>query len=149
MEQQAKKIIEKLEIQLRAYPNEIFGILCPRSEDVDQLWSLIASSPLGTLCSLQKGGDHSSFDPGRPIIVGTFHSSKGVEFRSVHLAACESLKRFRLQRNMSYMAVTRCKTSLSIYYSDDLPGYFEKALVELGPARDLPKIKDVFSGRRA
>jgi superfamily I DNA/RNA helicase len=149
MDQQAKKIIERLEVQLRAYPNELFGVLCPRSEDVDQLWSLLASSPLGKLCSLQKGGDHSSFDPAKPIIVGTFHSAKGVEFRGVHLAACESLKRFRLQRNMSYMAVTRCKTSLSIYYSDDLPGYFEKALAELGPARDLPKIKDVFAGRRA
>jgi hypothetical protein len=45
------------------------------------------------------------------------------------------------------MAVTRCKTTLSIYYSDDLPGYFERALTHLEPAPDLPKIKDLFGKR--
>lgn len=145
---QAERIIEKLSVQLKAYPDELLGVLCPRSEDVDETWRMLASSPLGGLCTLQKGGDHSVFERDKPIIVGTFHSAKGVEFRGVHLAACESLKRFRLQRNISYMAVTRCKTTLAIHYSGDLPGYFEKALTRLEPTRDLPKLKDVF-GRKS
>jgi DNA helicase IV len=148
LDEQAEIIIGKLSLQLKAYPDELFGVLCPRSEDVDELWRIITDSPLGDHCMLQKGGEHSAFKQGKPIIVGTFHSAKGVEFRGVHLAACESLKRFRLQRNISYMAVTRCKTTLSIYYSGDLPGYFEKALAHLEPARDLPKIRDTF-GRKA
>jgi len=145
--EQAEKIIEKASIQLKAYPGELLGILCPMSEDVDAIWQILMDSPLADQALLQKGGEHSTFDPDKSIIVGTFHSAKGVEFRGLHLAACEALKRFRLQRNISYMAVTRCKTSLSIYYSDDLPGYFEKALRSLEPTPDLPRIKDVF-GRK-
>jgi DNA helicase IV len=147
LHKQAEKIIEKLSIQLKAYPDELLGVLCPRGEDVDEVWQLIGNSPLQDLCVLQKGGDHSAFVRGKPIIVGTFHSAKGVEFRGLNLAACESLKRFRLQRNIAYMAVTRGKTTLSIHYSNDLPGYFEKALTHLEPTKDLPKLKDVFSGK--
>lgn len=148
LQKQVQRIVEKLSIQLKAYPDELLGVLCPRSEDVDEVWQLISQSPLRKMCMLQKGGDHSAFLSDKPIIVGTFHSAKGVEFRALHLAACESLKRFRLQRNIAYMAVTRCKTTLSIHYSDDLPGYFERALAHLEPSRDLPKIKDVFGGQK-
>jgi superfamily I DNA/RNA helicase len=146
--EQTRRIIEKLSVQLKAYPDdELFGVLCPRVEDVDTIWRIIADSPLGDVAILQKGGEHAAFDPERPIVVGTFHSAKGVEFRGLHLAGCDALKRFRLQRNISYMAVTRCKTTLSIYYSNELPGYFEKALGAVDPVPSLPKIKDVF-GRK-
>jgi superfamily I DNA/RNA helicase len=147
LRRETQKIIEKLVLQLKAYPDELFGVLCPRNEDVSEVWQLMAESPLCNLCALQKGGEHSAFVKGKPIIVGTFHSAKGIEFRGLHLAACESLKRFRLQRNIAYVAVTRCKTTLSIHYSDDLPGYFERALMQLEPTKDLPKIKDVFGGK--
>ena len=40
---------------------------------------------------------------------------------------------FQHQRNMAYTAVTRAKTSLSIYYCDSLPGYFDQALKSLEP----------------
>jgi len=146
---QASRILEKVGVQLNAYPNELVGILCPRTEDVDLIWQVLQASHLGHLCSLQKGGEHTSFEANKPVIIGTFHSAKGVEFRALHLAACESLKKFRLQRNISYMAVTRCKTTLSIYYSGDLPGYFERALVEVGPPPNLPRLKDVFGGKRS
>ena len=147
LRKETQKIIEKLVLQLKAYPDALFGVLCPRNEDVNEVWQLMSESPLCGLCVLQKGGEHSAFVKGKPIIVGTFHSAKGIEFRGLHLAACESLKRFRLQRNIAYVAVTRCKTTLSIHYSDDLPGYFERALMQLEPTKDLPKIKDVFGGK--
>jgi superfamily I DNA/RNA helicase len=145
--EQTRRIIEKLSLQLKAYPDEFLGVLCPRSEEVDRVWQGIADSPLADLATLQKGGEHAEFDQGKPIVVGTFHSAKGVEFRGLHLAGCESLRKFRLQRNISYMAVTRCKTTLSIYYSDDLPGYFERALGNLKPTPSLPRIKDTFGKR--
>src|ERR1035437_7346647 len=85
LQRQAERIIDKLSVQLKAYPDGLFGVLCPRSEDVDEMWRIMIESPLGHLCTLQKGGDHSEFDRGKPIVVGTFHSAKGVEFRGLHL----------------------------------------------------------------
>ena len=48
---------------------------------------------------------------------------------------------------MAFTGVTRAKTSLSLYYSGDIPGYLEGALNVLQPLPDLPDLGDVF-GRK-
>jgi len=92
LSRQTKKVMEKLPAQLKAYPDELIGVLCPLSAEVDEVWEVLSGSPLGNLCILQKGGEHSAFVRGKPIVVGTFHSAKGIEFRALHLAAYETVQ---------------------------------------------------------
>jgi superfamily I DNA and RNA helicase len=146
LKSQAERIISRLDTQLKAYPDELIGILCPRNEEVDAVWEEIKASPFAAQAMLQKSGEHGSFSPDKTIVVGTIHSAKGLEFRSLHIAAAESLKKFQYQRNIAYTAVTRAKTSLSIYYTDSIPGFLEKALRSMEPLPDLPKIADTFGG---
>ncbi|MBM4033033.1 MAG: RNA helicase [Planctomycetes bacterium] len=148
IDDEAQRIIATLQTQLKAYPGELLGVLSPRNEEVGAIWRHIQNSSLSELAVLQCGTDHSAFEPGKPICVCTIHAAKGLEMRAVHLAGAEFLRKFRHQRNMAYTAVTRAKTSLSIYYSDDIPGYLEAALNVLEPPRDLPRLRDVFRNER-
>jgi hypothetical protein len=56
-----------------------------------------------------------------------------LEFRAFHILAAEGLKKFPMQRELTFMGVTRAKTSLCIYHSDGLPSYLEGALSKLNP----------------
>lgn len=144
IEDQADRIIEKLSLQLKAYPDELLGVVCPTIDELMRVWDRILKSPLSQFASLQVSGGHSSFELGRNIIFSTLHGSKGIEVRAMHIASCEFLRKFPYQRNMAFTAVTRTKTSLTLYYSDDIPGYLERALASLQPLPDLPKLGDVF-----
>ncbi len=144
LKNQSERIISRLDAQLKAFPDELIGILCPTNDEVDVLWEAITASPYANRAMLQKSGEHGSFTPDKTIVVGTIHSAKGLEFRSLHIAAAESLKKFQYQRNIAYTAVTRAKTSLSIYYTANIPGYLEKALRSLEPLPELPKVADAF-----
>jgi superfamily I DNA/RNA helicase len=76
---------------------------------------------------------YEAFDQQRDICVCTLHSAKGLEFRAFHILAAEGLKKFPMQRELTFMGVTRAKTSLCIYHSGDLPSYLEGALSKLNP----------------
>jgi len=144
IDDQADRIIERLGLQLKAYPDELLGVVCPTIDEAVRIWDRISSSPLSQFALLQVSGEHSSFDSGKTIMVSTLHGSKGIEVRAMHMASCEYLSRFRHQRNLAFTAVTRTKTSLSLYYAGDIPGYLERALSSLQPLPDLPKLDDVF-----
>lgn len=142
--EQTAKIVDKVRVQLKAYPDELLGILCPKNEELDRVWDAISKTDLAPLCMKQGGGDHSAFDDTKTIHVGNIHSAKGVEFRTVHLAYAESLKDFSYGRNIAFTAVTRAKTSLSIYHIGPIPGYLRQAFTELQPLPKLPTVKDLF-----
>jgi len=144
LDEQIAIIIERLGVQLKAYPGELFGVVCPARDEVMQIWRGIASSPLAPRAMLQLGRDRESFDPTKQICVCTFHAIKGLEVRGLHMAGCELLKKFAHNRNMAFTAITRAKTSVSLYYSDDIHGYLEAALKSLEPLPDIPKLDDVF-----
>jgi len=145
-----KRILAKVENQLKAFPGEMIGILCPKNEDALRIWELVIASEFAQNAVLQVGSNHAPFTAETRICVANFHSAKGLEFRAVHLAGCEKLKKFfGRQRNMAFTAVTRAKTSLSIYYTDSLPGFFEQALCVLEPPPPLPKAADVFKKSRS
>ncbi len=55
--------------------------------------------------------------------------------------------KFSLQRNLAFTAVTRAKTSLSVYHSGALPGYLETALTAAEPRPALPTLDEVFEGK--
>jgi superfamily I DNA/RNA helicase len=144
IEKQAAKIIERLETQLKAFPDQLLGVICPRHEELDKVWDLIAASPVAKKAILQKSSHYVPFDGKKRICVCTLHSAKGLEFRTLHIAGTEFISNFSYGRNMIYTGVTRAKTSLSIYHSDPIPGYLEKAIGKALPPTDPPKLKDAF-----
>ena len=144
---QATRIIRQLSVQLKAYPDELLGVICPKKEDVLRVWEAIENSVLASQAVLQLVGQYKPFDPNTRICVCTLHAAKGLEFRALHIAGCDGFKKFGNQRNLVYTAVTRAKTSLSIYHSGKIPAFLEQALADMEPLKDLPDPKDLFGGK--
>lgn len=128
LEEQVANAIPRIQTQLLAYPGEMIGVLCPRIEDLDSVRDQLGASPISDKIHVQRAGAYSSFSPDRLVVLSTTMGAKGLEFRAVHLLAADNLKRFPTQRNLTYTAVTRTKTSLSVYHQANLAGYFEKGL---------------------
>ena len=94
---------------------------------------------------MQRAGAYSSFSPDRHVVLSTTMGAKGVEFRAAHILAADNLKRFPTQRNLTYTAVTRTKTSLSVYHLENLAGYFEKGLGACEPLKPAePTLDELF-----
>lgn len=148
IDDQCSIAIEEIKTQLFAYPEELIGIVCPRQEELNQVWSILSQSDIADDCQLQQySGGYSAFEPDRRVIVTSIHGAKGLEFRALHILGADWLKKFRTQKNMAYTAVTRCKTSLRIYHENNLPGYLEKGLASLETQPVvLTSIDDLFSG---
>jgi superfamily I DNA/RNA helicase len=149
IDDEADRIVARLDAQLKAFPGELIGIVCPKREDLLRVWAKLQASPFADSAVLQLGEDRLSFDAERPIILCTFHAAKGLEVRSLHMAGCDTLKRFSHNRNMAFTAVTRAKTSLTLYYSDVIHPYLEGALGALTPMPDVPDLDDVFGQRES
>ncbi len=140
--QQVAQAISRIQTQMQAYPGEMIGVFCPRVGDLDEVRALLEASPLGTELHVQRAGAYSSFSPDRVVVLSTTMGAKGLEFRAVHILAADNLKRFPIQRNLTYTAVTRTKTSLSVYHQDGLSGYFEKGLVACQAVKPPPPSLD-------
>jgi superfamily I DNA/RNA helicase len=142
--EQASKVIVSLALQLKTYPGELLGVICPTREVLAEVRSLIEQSSLLSICVIQSSNDVLTFQPTTCVCVCTIHASKGLEFRTVHLVGAEHVKKFRNQRKMAFTAITRAKTTLSIYHSGSLPGYFEEAVDSVQAYKPLPNMKAVF-----
>jgi superfamily I DNA and RNA helicase len=130
---------------LKAYPGEYIGIICPRHQELQHIYNYILKSNLGSFVTIQSSDDkYITFDVKKPIIMCTLHAAKGLEFRTLHIGGFEFIKRFSKQRNISFTSITRSKTSLSVYYSDGLPGYFEQAYVNTLRPPNIPQLNDLF-----
>jgi superfamily I DNA/RNA helicase len=128
-EQQTSAIVQRVQTQLKAYPQGLIGIVSPRQEDLNDLWNRLEASAIAEdAVLLHRSGDLRNFAFGRRVCVSTVHSVKGLEFRAMHLADAERFKNFPAQRQMSYVGVTRAKTSLTVYHRERLAGYFKEAL---------------------
>ncbi|MGB3416860.1 MAG: ATP-binding domain-containing protein [Mesorhizobium sp.] len=128
VDEQVDEAVKRIKQQMQAYPGEMIGVLCPRSEDLKAVAELLFASEIGADVQVQRAGMYTSLDPDLPVVVTTVQGAKGLEFRAVHLMAADKLKNFRMQKNMTYTAVTRAKTSLVVYHQQSLAGYLEKGL---------------------
>lgn len=145
LEEQLTRLVPRIENQLLAYPGEMIGVLCPRVDDLDTVRDQLAASPLSGDIHVQRTGAYSSFSPDRLVVLTTTMGAKGLEFRAVHMLAADNLKRFPTQRNLTYTAVTRTKTSLSVYHEANLAGYFEKGLGACEPVKPAePGLDELF-----
>ena len=145
IDQQTARIVKKLEVQRKAYPNELLGVICPGTGELMQVWRGLSVSSIGQDAILQSADDYSPFGA-KKICVCTMHSAKGLEFRALHIAGCDRLKKFPQQRNLVFTGVTRAKTSLDVYFHESMPAFFEQAFAELLPRPDPPKLEDLFGG---
>jgi superfamily I DNA and RNA helicase len=116
LEEQIALAVPRIQTQLLAYPGEMIGVFCARVEDLDVVREELAASTFRDEIHVQRAGAYSPFSPDRQVVLSTIMGAKGLEFRAVHILAAEALKKFPTQRNLTYTAVTRAKTSLSIYH---------------------------------
>jgi superfamily I DNA and RNA helicase len=121
----------------------MIGVLFPRQKELREAALEFENSSIGSKVHIQQG-EYAPFDNDRRVILATIHGAKGLEFRAVHILGTEHLKKFKAQKNLAFTAVTRCKTSLSIYSDDALPGYLEKGIAACGKKVAEPKIEDLF-----
>ena len=114
---------------------------------METIYEILSTNPIiGSNVGILHSRINNEFPEGKNIIVSTFHAAKGLEFRALHLAACEELKKFPNNRYMAFTAVTRAKTALSVYHCDDIHSYLESALDSINPPPGLPSIEQVFGG---
>lgn len=144
IEAQAELAAELIANQLVAYPNEYIGVLFPRVKELEAAATALGATSIAGKTHVQQG-EYSAFSEDRPVILATIHSAKGLEFRAVHLMGADFLKKFRTQKNLAFTAVTRCKTSLSVYFEESIPGYLEKGLAACAEkAASEPDLDDLF-----
>jgi superfamily I DNA/RNA helicase len=141
---QVVEIAKSLNIQTKAYPDELFGVLCPRRVDVDVMFDALSHANVEAPLTKQvyEDGFHSLGD-GTQVCVTTLHGCKGLEFRAVHGAMLESLRKFPLQRNLAYTLATRAKTSLTLY-GNPLPAFLQSAILTIDPLAELPPLSRAF-----
>lgn len=144
LSEQSTNAANQIERQLRVFPDEMIGVLCPRVDQAVAVHEQLAEI-YGDGCLLQTAErGYSAFAATTRVCVSTIHSAKGLEYRAVHIIGAEALQAFPYRRNVAYTAVTRAKTSLSIHYSGALPDFIEGALADIGPRPQLPPLRDLF-----
>ncbi len=145
LKQEVDFLLSKLEAQLKAYPDANLGVLCPTNKDIDVLWNEISGKEIAELFSKKTDDGVLIFSDDKRIYLCTVHSAKGLEFRAVHIFRSESFKKFRNNRyELTYVAVTRAKTSLTTYHVAPIEGFFESAMRKADPIVDEPTMDDIF-----
>ncbi|WP_417432849.1 UvrD-helicase domain-containing protein [Kiloniella sp.] len=145
IEDQVYQAVEQIKVQLDAYPDELIGVLCPRKSELATISELIQKSSIADKAHIQTSDDkYTAFEKERRVIVVSINGAKGLEFRAAHLLGMDLVKNFRLQKKMCYTAVTRCKTSLSVYHRGTLPGWFENGLQACSAPPTKPHLDDLF-----
>jgi superfamily I DNA/RNA helicase len=145
LDAQCSDLLVQLDTQVKAYPGELIGVACARGEDLTEVIARLRSSPFAGQIVAQTSQDgYVPFQPGKDICASRLHSAKGLEFRAFNILAAEGLKKFPMQRELTFMGVTRAKTSLCIYHGDNLPGYLENAISTLKPKGEVLGLNDLL-----
>lgn len=115
-DEQFVRMLDSIRIQLDAFSVDSIGIFCGRRETLGELRARFNATDLADMVAVYGVDKDASFTNGKRIYVMTLHSSKGTEFRAVHMFGVDELSSGGLQRtNLSYTGVTRAKTSLAAY----------------------------------
>jgi superfamily I DNA/RNA helicase len=145
--EQVKSIIDTLKLQLTAYPDELLAVVAPRKTDRDFVRAQLEASTLASLLlpPRRSGGN----DPSQRIYVAHLTEVKGLEFRTIHLALMQHLYKLgENQKRIAYTAITRAKTTASIYFTGRIPGYLEQAQAAVEPPKPKPALSDLFPKKK-
>lgn len=142
LNEQISTMAAQIKDQRFAYPNELIGVLCPRNEELDAVYSGLADAGFGdTITRANSNG----FDPSRPIWLSTLTAAKGLEFRALHIAGLDYLSRMGgAQKRLIYTGITRAKTALTMYWHKSIPGYLESAIQGVSPPKAAVTKKQIF-----
>lgn len=138
-------VLQALDAQLKAYPDELIGIISPSKDATARVWRQVSASKYVSIATHHGDGQTVSFDRTVRICVSTLHTAKGLEYRALHVVSCERFKGRPLPRSLAFTAATRAKTSLDLYYSGELMGFLEEAMAALTPPPAPPGMRDVFA----
>lgn len=127
--------------QLRTYPGEGIGVIVPRTFLLQELKEKFANAePLqGGVAFHDEEAEEHSFSSGKNVHVIALKSSKGAEFRAVHLYGLEELKYPQVRRELIFTAVTRAKTSLDGYFTGKVLGSVSSAFAKTPSKPPLPE----------
>ena len=141
-------VLKRLDTQLKAYPEERIGIISPSKEAVRHAWSKLKSTEFAASATFHGEDEVVKFGDGHRVCVSSLHAAKGLEFRALHIIGCEHFARRPLPRFLAFTAVTRAKTALCLYHSNDLLGFLDKAVAMLEPKVPPPTIQQLFGDGR-
>lgn len=148
---QVDQLHDRLQNQLRTYHDSELAVLAPTKRQANDYWEALCRSGLEHHLNLQVRDDDGSYaehDPTRRVWISTIHGSKGLEFRAVHLVGMEKIASLREhQKRVSYTAVTRAKSSLTLYYQGALPAFLAKAISSINGKNPRVPLENIF-GRR-
>lgn len=143
LDEQIAAMAIQIKAQRFAYPDELIGVLCPRNEELNAIFSGLTDAGLGA--SITRANESSGFDPTCPIWLSTLTAAKGLEFRAVHIGGLDFLFRMGdVQKRLIYTGVTRAKTALTLYWQKSIPGYLQSAILGATPPRELVTKKRIF-----
>ena len=126
-----------------AYPDDLIGVLCPTNADLDVIEAGLHAAGLGH--DITRANDHDQFDSSRPIWLSTLTAAKGLEFRAVHIAGLDNLRKMGgAQKRLIFTGITRAKTALTLYWHKSIPGYLETALLAVSPPKGPVSKKQIF-----
>lgn len=129
-DEQFQKMCELIGVQLVAFHGDKIGIFCGKRDTAIEVMDRFQGTEFEGLVSYHNG-DSPGFLTDSPIHVMTMHSSKGVEFRAVHLFGIEELRYGPLSRpTLAYTAITRAKTALNAYCTGKTNAALEEAFAE-------------------
>jgi len=147
IDEQVEALTDLCRLHLDTFPGEFIGVMCPTNDVLDTVAPEL-ERVFGDKVVVQRTGDFSDYSEDHPIIVSTIHAGKGVEYRCVHIPIAEENK-YAHNRELMYTAVTRARTSVTIYHTGNLIGYLEDAIKETedeesGVIRRAPTLDDLF-----
>lgn len=143
LEQQIAAMVEQIESQRVAYPEDLIGILAPRNEELHIIEAGLIQAGLGDL--LTRANASNRFDSSRKIWLSTLTAAKGLEFRTLHIAGLDYLsKTGNLHKRLIFTGVTRAKTALTLYWHEEIPGYLESACRQFVTDRKAVETNQLF-----
>lgn len=144
-EEEIDALLGRLDVQLKAYPEELIGIVTFKNDHLETIWRKIQDTKFAPIAALHKKDNHTGFDENTRICVSTTHGAKGLEFIVLNFLRGEHITKGRKQQiKLAFTTVTRCKTSLLVYHSNNLPGYLDSALHVIDKDPGPPALDDVF-----
>ena len=131
-------LTERLKQQVRVYADLLeqgdrIGVVVARRDDRDVVLEHLSEDPrLKDIVQVirARGANESDYDPafepGRPVCILTVKGCKGLEFRTMHWPFADELSHRHSDEDY-YTVVTRAKTSIGIYYTNELPEVLARA----------------------
>lgn len=140
-EDQYDALIERLHKQQRAFNGELLGIFFPKKKLLADFREYIAGMDIANEIAFHDLNDAAhTYASNKQIHAMTIHSAKGSEFTAAHIVRGEEIKFPLHHLEIIFTAVTRARTSVTLYYTEKLLAPIRSAFATPTEA----KMEDLF-----